>query len=236
MGLALTAAATAAGCGGSATGARTTTVLAGGPPAAAHVSPLCRRAVAAPAGPRHAPPPRGRVSRSARLVATLDTSCGTIRIALDARDQPRTVASFVYLARRGFYTGLTFDRVSRTPAGQPFAVFGGDPLGNGRGGPGYQVVERPPPGTRYVRGTVAMQRTYRDDNRDDIGPPGASGSAFFIVTARLADLPAEYAVLGHVTGDDAALARITALPTRRLTTERPLRTVVIRRVSVAPAG
>lgn len=236
MGLALIAVAAAAGCGAGATAGPRTTPAVSGPVAAPRVSPQCRRVAAAPARARHAPAPHGAVSRSARLVASVETSCGAFRIALDARDQPRTVASFVYLARRGFYAGLAVDRVSRTPAGGPFAVFFGDPLHDGKGTPGYEVVEPPPSGTRYVRGTVAMARSYRDDNRDDIGPPGASGSAFFVITAPAARLPAEYAVLGHVAGGDGAIRRIAALPTRRLTTERPLRAVAIRRVTVARAG
>lgn len=232
-GLTLIAALAASGCSDGAT-AGSGAHVATAPAAPPSVSPACGRAVAAPPAPRHAPPPGPvTVARDARLIATLQTSCGAIRIALDAREQPRTVASFASLARRGFYAGLSFYRVSRTPTGGPFAIFAGDPRANGRGGPGYRVVERPPAGTRYARGTVAMVRIYHGPNRADIGPPGASGSAFFIVTAPLMRLPEEYAVLGRVTGDDAAVRRIAALPTRRLSTERPLRAVVIRSVVVA---
>ncbi len=71
------------------------------------------------------------VSQSKTYTATIVTSCGTVVVALDAKDSPNTVNSFVYLASKGFYDGLTFHRVAKD-----FAVQGGDPAGTGGGGPG----------------------------------------------------------------------------------------------------
>src|SRR5947208_990656 len=79
-----------------------------------------------------------------KLSAVVKTSCGTFDIALDAQRAPKTVNSFVYLARKGFYDGLDFFRV--TPN---FVIQGGDPLGNGLGGPGYHVDEQPPRNLAY---------------------------------------------------------------------------------------
>jgi peptidyl-prolyl cis-trans isomerase B (cyclophilin B) len=71
-----------------------------------------------------------------QYTATIVTDKGTIVIALDAEKAPRTVNSFVFLAQKGFYDGLKFHRVE-----PGFVVQGGDPLGNGSGGPGYSVEE-----------------------------------------------------------------------------------------------
>ena len=70
-------------------------------------------------------------------MAIINTSKGVIEAELNDRAAPTTVANFVNLAIRGFYDGLTFHRVERN-----FMVQGGDPLGNGSGGPGYGFVEK----------------------------------------------------------------------------------------------
>jgi cyclophilin family peptidyl-prolyl cis-trans isomerase len=134
-------------------------------------------------------------------VVTLTTNCGTIAIELDVRHAPRTTSSFAYLVRRGFYDELTFHRVA---AG--YVIQGGDPNGDGSGGPGYTVVEPPPQDLRYTLGTVAMAKAEAD-------PSGASGSQFFIVTARSTALPPQYALVGRVVGGFSAVRAIADLPT-----------------------
>jgi peptidyl-prolyl cis-trans isomerase B (cyclophilin B) len=136
-----------------------------------------------------------------RYVVSLATNCGTIDIQLDVRKAPRITASFAYLVKRGFYDDLTFHRVA---AG--FVIQGGDPNGDGSGGPGYTVVEPPPSDMRYTLGTVAMAKTATD-------PAGASGSQFFIVTTQDAPLPPQYALLGNVVGSLAGVETIAKLPT-----------------------
>lgn len=136
-----------------------------------------------------------------RYVVSLATNCGTIEIQLDVRGAPHTTASFAYLVKRGFYDDLTFHRIA---AG--FVIQGGDPNGDGSGGPGYTIVEPPPSDTSYTRGSVAMAKTSSE-------PPGASGSQFFIVTARTAPLPAQYALVGNVVGSLAGVDAIAKLPT-----------------------
>jgi peptidyl-prolyl cis-trans isomerase B (cyclophilin B) len=71
-------------------------------------------------------------------------------------------------------------------------IQGGDPIGNGTGGPGYQVVEAPPQDLRYTYGIVAMAKAGNE-------PAGASGSQFFVVLGEDVGLPAEYALVGKVT-------------------------------------
>jgi cyclophilin family peptidyl-prolyl cis-trans isomerase len=153
-------------------------------------------------------------------VVHLSTNCGTIEIRLAVRAAPRTTASFAYLVARGFYDGLTFHRVARG-----FVIQGGDPNADGTGGPGYSVVEPPPSGLQYTRGTVAMAKTSTD-------PPGASGSQFFIVTAARAPLPPQYALVGNVVGGMAGVEAIDKLPTDPPQDGAPIRPVVIGRASV----
>jgi len=156
-----------------------------------------------------------------RYVVSLATNCGTIDIQLDVRQAPRTTASFAYLVKRGFYNDLTFHRVA---AG--FVIQGGDPNGDGSGGPGYTVVEPPPSDTRYTLGTVAMAKTGTD-------PAGASGSQFFIVTAREAPLPPQYALVGNVVGSLAGVDAISRLPTDPPQDGAPTSPVVISRASLS---
>jgi cyclophilin family peptidyl-prolyl cis-trans isomerase len=168
--------------------------------------------------------PSLKIDRTARWRATIDTNCGAIEVALDVRDQPKTVASFVYLARRGFFNGVIFHRIAQSPNGSDFVIQGGDPTGTGQGGPGYSVTERPPSDTQYTRGIVAMAKT-------EVEPPGTSGSQFFVVTAQDAGLPPDYAILGRVVGSDAAVRKIAATPADPRT-QRPTTPVVIQKISV----
>jgi peptidyl-prolyl cis-trans isomerase B (cyclophilin B) len=154
-------------------------------------------------------------------LVTLATNCGTIEILLDVKQAPRTTASFAYLVKRGFYNDLTFHRVA---AG--FVIQGGDPAGDGSGGPGYTVVERPPADLRYTLGTVAMAKTATD-------PAGASGSQFFIVTTREAPLPAQYALVGRVVGSYTGVDTIAGLPTVPPQDGEPVKPVVISRATLA---
>ncbi len=153
-------------------------------------------------GVRSASPSRRSSStQPRRYVVSLTTNCGTIEIQLDVRQAPRTTASFAYLVKRGFYNDLTFHRVAAD-----FVIQGGDPNGDGSGGPGYTIVEPPPSNMRYTLGTVAMAKTGTD-------PSGASGSQFFIVTAANASLPPQYALVGNVVGSFAGVEAISKLPT-----------------------
>jgi cyclophilin family peptidyl-prolyl cis-trans isomerase len=117
----------------------------------------------------------------------LKTSCGEIDIALDVEHFPKTVNSVVFLAREGFYDGLVFHR--NVPG---FVIQGGDPTGNGSGGPGYSVTEQVPKGFQYEDGAMAMAKTGQE-------PSGTSGSQFFIVAKDGGKaLTPDYAVAGKV--------------------------------------
>jgi cyclophilin family peptidyl-prolyl cis-trans isomerase len=181
----------------------------------------CKKATPADAKGRTEPKPTKADALPAGKTATvtLTTSCGTITIQLDQKAQPKTASNFAYLVKKGFYDGLTFHRVIQT-----FVIQGGDPNGDGEGGPGYTVVEKPPADAQYTHGVVAMAKTGSD-------PPGASGSQFFIVTAPDAGLPPDYAIAGKVTGGDQAVTTIAGVPTDP-SNDQPTAPVVIEKATL----
>jgi cyclophilin family peptidyl-prolyl cis-trans isomerase len=140
--------------------------------------------------------PKKELPAGSHVTATVDTSCGAFKIDLDTKASPKTTSSFAYLADKGVYDDTTFHRV--VPG---FVIQGGDPLGNGEGGPGYFVDEPPPPTTRYTQGTVAMVK-------GQVEPPGRSGSQFFVVIAADAGLQPDYALLGHVSAGEDVVQKI----------------------------
>src|SRR5919197_1812801 len=167
----------------------------------------------------HERKPTLRLDPSKTYLATVATSCGTFVIKLDAKRAPKTGGSFVALARDGFYDGLGFHRIA-----PGFVIQGGDPAGNGSGGPGYKIREKPPKNIVYSEGTVAMAKSGND-------PPGTSGSQFFVVTGGNANLPPDYALLGKVTKGLDVAHRIEDLAST--SDGPPSRPVVIEKISVS---
>ena len=221
-----------AGCGSSSsspTTASSATSAASGTAAssgAAAVAAGCNTVpVPAPKGPQHLNAPTLHLDQNRTYTVTVATNCGTFAFRLDVKDSPKTSASFYSLVKRGFFDGLTFHRVA---AG--FVVQGGDPNGDGSGGPGYTVVEPPPRTTQYVQGDVAMAKTQTD-------PSGASGSQFFVVTTAnataSAGLTPDYALLGRVVSGMPVVMRIGALPTNPQGDGTPSPAVVMSRVTVS---
>lgn len=208
-------------CGGGKKKSASSTPAASGPAASAPQGPCRQVAAPTPKGPQHLPKPTLKLDPSKTYTATVTTNCGTFAFTLDVKDSPKTSASFDYLAKRGFYDGLTFHRVA---AG--FVIQGGDPLGNGAGGPGYSIVEPPPRSVRYTRGVVAMAKAQNE-------PSGASGSQFYVVTGEDAQLPPQYALLGHVVQGQSVVDAIGALPTNPPQDGMPTQPVVISKLSVA---
>jgi peptidyl-prolyl cis-trans isomerase B (cyclophilin B) len=169
--------------------------------------------------PAPLPKPKRQLDPAKTYVATVATSCGDFEITLDAKRAPKTGGSFATLADDHFYDRTSFHRVV---AG--FVIQGGDPLGNGQGGPGYSIVEAPPKDLTYTRGVVAMAKTA-------IEAPGTSGSQFFVVTGEEAPLPPEYALLGKVTGGQETVDKIATAKTD-IATEAPLDPIVIESIAV----
>jgi peptidyl-prolyl cis-trans isomerase B (cyclophilin B) len=146
--------------------------------------------------------PEEQLDPAKSYVATVKTNCGTFEITLDAKRAPKTGGSFKYLADQGFYTGLLIHRV--VPG---FVFQGGDPNGDGTGGPGYSITEQPPKNLVYRKGVVAMAKGAGD-------PKGASGSQFFVVTGDDGEkLDPDYALLGKITGGEPIVDKIGAIIT-----------------------
>jgi cyclophilin family peptidyl-prolyl cis-trans isomerase len=172
----------------------------------------CPTVEAPPSDPQQydSPPPL-KVKRGVDYSAVVQTSCGVIEMDLLESDSPKTVANFVFLAREGFYDGLTFHRVEKD-----LVIQGGDPKGDGTGGPGYSIPDENPAGSQvYVYGAVGMANSG----------PNTAGSQFFVVVydaqnrdnpsqLRPAGFPPNYAVFAEV---DAAsfetLEKIRKVPT-----------------------
>jgi peptidyl-prolyl cis-trans isomerase B (cyclophilin B) len=205
-----------AACGGDDDGSGEAAATA--TPAAAPAG--CEAAEApAPKGEGNLPKPKAKLAAGKTYVATVSTNCGDFEITLDAKRAPKTGGSFKSLADKGFYDGTTFHRIV-----DGFVIQGGDPKGNGTGGPGYSVVEAPPKGLAYSKGVVAMAKAGNE-------PPGASGSQFFVVTAEDAQLPPDYALLGKVTGGQDVVDKIGVAETDP-STEAPLDPIVIKSIKV----
>lgn len=116
------------------------------------------------------------------LVAVIDTSQGVMRAELNDRAAPTTVANFVNLALRGFYDGLTFHRVERN-----FMAQGGDPRGDGTGGPGYQFS-----------GEIILKHNRQGILSMANSGPGTDGSQFFITHLATPHLDGLHSVFGRV--------------------------------------
>ena len=199
-------AALAAGCGG---GGKSS---AGGSGGCSDVS------VPKPRGQSSLQAPTSELDASKTYRVKVETNCGDFTITLDQKSSPKTAASFAYLVDKGYFDDTIFHRIA-----PGFVIQGGDPTQAGTGGPGYTTVEAPPPGTSYVRYTVAMAKTGAQ-------PSGAAGSQFFVVTAPDAQLPPEYALLGKVTEGQSVVDRIGKLGDRA--TQKPTRPVVVDKMLV----
>ena len=125
--------------------------------------------------------------------ATMVTSKGTIVIALNAADAPNTVNNFVFLSCDGFYDGIVFHRVVKTPT--PFVIQAGDPKGDdpalaGQGGPGYKFADEISPNLKHdAAGVLAMANSG----------PNTNGSQFYITLSPQPSLDGKYNVFGKVT-------------------------------------
>mgnify|MGYP005858972893 CR=1 FL=1 len=141
---------------------------------------------ATPAGDpgRYDAPPPMTVDAAKTYTATVDTSKGTFVLALDAARAPVTVNNFVFLARERFYDGLTFHRVE---AG--FVIQGGDPKGDGTGGPGYTIADEAS-GLSHGEGALGMAKS---------AAPNSAGSQFYVTLAPQPSLDGRYTVFGSVS-------------------------------------
>ncbi|MBN1162605.1 peptidylprolyl isomerase [Patescibacteria group bacterium] len=134
-----------------------------------------------------------------KVYVVLNTSAGPIKLELNADETPKTVENFITLSRKGFYNGTIFHRVI-----EDFMIQGGDPKGDGTGGPGYTIEDETFTGD-YTRGTLAMART---------SAPNSAGSQFFIMHKDYT-LPKQYVIFGKVIEGIEVVDQIATAPVER---------------------
>jgi peptidyl-prolyl cis-trans isomerase A (cyclophilin A) len=163
--------------------------------------------------------------------ANFDTTEGTFRVRLFDAEAPNTVANFVGLAegtkewrdpasgerrKTPFYNGIVFHRVING-----FMIQGGDPLGQGTGGPGYNFADEIHPKARHNRaGILSMANAG----------PGTNGSQFFITLGATPHLDNRHSVFGEVTSGMDIVRRIGSTPTGRQ--DRPVKDITIQNITI----
>ena len=152
---------------------------------------------------------------SRRDQAVMHTSQGDITIKLYYKDAPKTVDNFLKLSRDGFYNGLTFHRVIAD-----FMIQGGDPKGDGTGGPGYEFADEFN-SHKIVKGTLAMANSG----------PNTNGSQFFIVTEQdQPQLDGVHTAFGEVTDGMDTVEKIAAVTVDE--SDKPLESVTINSIEI----
>lgn len=148
-------------------------------------TPACPNADgSSPRTTKFSSPPPTCIDAAKRYTAVMITNKGEMTIALDPIAAPITVNNFVFLARYHYFDGIIFHRV--VPG---FVLQGGDPEGNGRGGPGYKFADELPKAGRYELGSLAMANSG----------PNTNGSQFFVISGPSGvRLPPNYSLFGKV--------------------------------------
>ncbi len=153
-----------------------------------------------------------RVGKKARF----ETSQGIFTIDLFGDKAPKTVSNFIFLAKEGFYAGLTFHRVIAE-----FMIQGGDPAGNGTGDPGYKFEDEFDNSLTFSkRGVLAMANSG----------PGTNGSQFFITVAPTPSLNGRHTIFGEVTQGYEVVEKISKVDTD--SNDKPLNPVVIKKIEI----
>ena len=150
---------------------------------------------------------------------------GTIEAELYPHIAPNTVNNFIYLANSGFYDGLTFHRVIKD-----FMIQGGDPNGNGTGGPGYSIKgefsnNNFKNNLKHTEGVLSMARSQNKNS---------AGSQFFIVTKDQPGLDGDYATFGKVISGMDVVHKIEDVQTD--SNDKPLKSVIIESIKVDTKG
>ena len=128
--------------------------------------------------------PALQIDPAKSYLATITTNKGAIELDLHPQHAPHTVNNFVFLAREGFYDGVTFHRVISN-----FMIQGGDPAGSGRGGPGYRFADELKGNPlKHETGVISMANAG----------PNTNGSQFFITHSPQPHLDGKHTVFGQV--------------------------------------
>lgn len=171
-------------------------------------------------------------SKSKNPVATFETSLGDFKVTLFKDKAPKTVDNFVNLAtgkkswkdpktgkdmkNKPFYDGLIFHRVIHD-----FMIQGGDPMGNGTGGPGYEFADEFSPDLKHSKpGMLSMANAG----------PNTNGSQFFITTAATPHLDGKHSIFGEVTEGYEVVDKIQNV--KKDQSDKPLEPVVIKHIKI----
>ncbi len=160
-----------------------------------------------------------------RPVATIDVEgYGEMTFELYPMQAPQTVYNFIELANKGFYDGLTFHRIVND-----FVIQGGDPSGDGTGGPGYSITGEfaangYDTGLKHEKGAIAMARGQESNS---------AGSQFYINTEENANLEGSYAVFGYITSGEDVLEKLNLVETDG---ETPVEKITIKSIKVDTKG
>ena len=173
-------------------------------------------AVAAMAVQKPAPPTPAEIKKYETAKATIATRFGKIVVRFFPDVAPMHVKNFVTLAEAGFYNGTPFHRV--IPG---FMIQGGDPSGNGTGGPGYTIPAEFTTKRKHVAGILSMART---------SDPNSAGSQFFIMAAAYPSLDGQYSIFGEVVEGLDVVNKIVSSPRDR--SDKPLERVEMIEVKV----
>lgn len=166
-------------------------------------------------------PPSFIIDPESKYSAEMETNFGSLTIDLFSKKAPVTVNNFVFLSLYHYYDGLSFHRII-----PDFVVQGGDPVGNGTGGPGYRFRDELPQEGEYDYGTLAMANAG----------PNTNGSQFFIVSGISGQqLPPLYSIFGKVI---SGLETVQLLNSKGTQGGRPTESCIIEKVTVKaePAG
>jgi len=155
------------------------------------------------------------INPAKNYVAVFNTNQGSFKIKLYANSVPLTVNNFVYLAKTKFYDGLVFHRIIKD-----FMIQGGDPIGNGTGGPGYRFQDEKSD-HKLVKGSLAMANSG----------PNTNGSQFFVVTAKETPwLDGKHTNFGEVIEGMDIVDKIGTVKTGA--NDRPVSEVVINTIEI----
>lgn len=146
--------------------------------------------------------------------ARVKTSEGEMVLVLNTGSMPITSGNFITLANKGFYNNTTFHRVIKD-----FMIQGGDPKGDGTGGPGYKFADEPFEGD-YTRGTVAMANSG----------PNTNGSQFFIMHKDY-QLPKQYVIFGKLIEGEDVLDKIASTETDP-SNDRPVKPINVETIQI----
>jgi cyclophilin family peptidyl-prolyl cis-trans isomerase len=152
---------------------------------------------------QYSKPPEMKIDPAKSYQADVVTSKGSFTIQLFAKEAPKTVNNFVFLSKDGFYNNIVFHRIIKS-----FMIQTGDPLGSGRGGPGYKFDDELNSPYKYEPGIVAMANSGKNTN----------GSQFFICSGadctNLNSMP-NYTIFGKVTVGMDTITNIASTPVKQ---------------------